>query len=290
MTKKPLKVIAGTPNHPLVIGDIEIPCYVLEDETRVFVQRGMAAGLGMSPGSGARIDRFTSTKGISRFVNKELRVVLNNPIKFVGPGGLSHGYPAQILVDLCRAVLDAQDAGVLHPSQARIANRASVLTRALATVGVIGLVDEATGYQRIRSERALATILEKFIAKDLQRWTKTFPYEFYEHIFRLKGWDGPVGHKRPAVIGHYTNDIVYSRLAPGVLDELKRKNPKLPSGRRRSTHQQWFTPEHGHPKLKEHLAAVTAIMRASPNWDVFQRYLARSFPKVGEMGELNIED
>ena len=40
--KKPLEVIAGATDHPLVIGDIEIPCYVLEDETRVLVQRGMA--------------------------------------------------------------------------------------------------------------------------------------------------------------------------------------------------------------------------------------------------------
>ena len=29
-----LKVIAGEPDRPLVIGDIQIACYVLEDETR----------------------------------------------------------------------------------------------------------------------------------------------------------------------------------------------------------------------------------------------------------------
>ena len=89
------------------------------------------------------------------------------------------------------------------------------------SIGIIGLVDEATGYQGIRAKRALATILEEFIAEELQPWTKTFPYEFYEEIFRLKGWPGPDGVKRPSVIGHYTNDIVYARLAPGVLDELK---------------------------------------------------------------------
>jgi len=37
--QQPLKVIAGTPDRPLIIGDIEIPCYVLEDETRVLSVR-----------------------------------------------------------------------------------------------------------------------------------------------------------------------------------------------------------------------------------------------------------
>ena len=146
-------------------------------------------------------------------------------------------------------------------------------------VGIIALVDEATGYQRIREERALATILEKFIAQELQPLTKTFPYAFYEQIFRLKGWPGPDGVKRPSVIGHYTNDFVYSRLAPGVLEELKRLNPTLPSGRRRNRHYQWFTPDQGHPDLIKHLEGVMALMRASPNWDTFIRNLERAYPK-----------
>ena len=83
-------------------------------------------------------------------------------------------------------------------SQLHIAAQA-ILIRGLATIGVIALVDEATGYQEIRARRALATILEKFIAEKLQPWTKTFPYEFYE-LYKLKGWSGPDGHKRTPLI------------------------------------------------------------------------------------------
>ena len=157
-------------------------------------------------------------------------------------------------------------------------------------IGIIGLVDEATGYQEIRARKALATILEKFIAEELQPWTMTFPYEFYDQIFRLKGWPGPDGVKRPSVIGHYTNDFVYARLAPGVLAELRRKNPKLPAGYRKSRHHQWFTPDFGDPRLKEHLAAVTALMRAAPNWDGFMRSLNRAFPKLNETIPLALDD
>ena len=209
--------------------------------------------------------------------------MLSAPILFRSPQGSdAYGFPATILADICDAVLSARDAGTLDHQQKGLASRCELLLRGFARIGIVALVDEATGYQEIRAKRALATILEKFIAKELQPWTRTFPYEFYELIYKLKQWPGPDGHKRPAIIGHYTNDLVYDRLAPGVLDELKRVNPKLPTGRRRTTHHQWFTPDFGHPKLKEHLAGVMALMRAAPNWTVFRRSLARAYPKMNE--------
>ena len=282
---KPLQVIAGTPDHPLVIGDIDIQCYVLEGEIRVLSQRGLFQGLGASRGGGgAEMPRIMASKAISPYVLNDLAAALKSPIEFQPPRGgrTAYGYPAEILEGIIDAIVDAHQAGALPERSAHIVQRAHVLNRGLRRIGVIGLVDEATGYQEIRSKRALATILEKFIAEELQPWTKTFPYEFYEQIFRLKGWPGPDGHKRPAVIGHYTNDIVYDRLAPGVLEVLRRKNPTQRGGVRRHKHHQWFTPDSGHPKLKEHLAGVMALMRAAPNWAPFQRSLQRAYPKIGE--------
>lgn len=287
---EPLKIIAGTPDSPLVIGDIEIPCYVLENEVRVLSQRGTIGALGMSVVSGTgrggahRVLDFLSSNALKPHCDKDLLARTSQRIEFVpGRGGrTAYGYPATLLVDICNAVLDARKAGAIQRNQEHIADRCEVLVRGFATVGIIALVDEATGYQRIREERALATILEKFVAEKLQPWTRTFPYEFYEQIFRLKGWDGPVGKKRPPLIGHYTNDIVYARLAPGVLDELQARNPVMPAGYRKSRHHQWFTPDLGHPRLREHLAAVIALMRAAPNWDSFKRSLTRAFPKVNE--------
>ena len=281
---KPLKVIAGAPDRPLVIGDIEIPCYVLEDEVRVLSQRGVSEGIGLNPKAGFRMPHFMASKAITTFVSKDLMPALNTPIMFKNPwgGGNAYGYPATILVDICDAVLEAKEAGALRPHQEQIAERCKVLLRGFAKVGIIALVDEATGYQRIREERALATILEKFITNKLQPWTKTFPYEFYGQIFRLKGWSGPDGVKRPSVIGTYTNDFVYSRLAPGLLKELREKTPKLPSGHRRHKFFQWFTPEFGHPRLKEHLAAVIALMKAAANWGQFKRNLNRALPELNK--------
>ena len=102
--------------------------------------------------------------------------------------------------------------------------------------------------------------------------------------------DRPDGVKRPSVIGHYTNEIVYARLAPGVLKELQCKNPTLPSGGRKNRHHQWFTPDPGHAKLKEHLAAVIALMKVAPNWDRFMGNLPRAFPKLNEQIPLALDD
>ena len=294
MSDELLKAIAGAPDRPLVIGDIAIPCYVLEDERRVLQQTGLLGSLSLSHGGsyskgGDRLAKFASQGRLKSFVNKGLIDRTEKPIKFKVPSGnLAYGYEATVLADLCEAVLEARNAGVLQKQQEHVALRAELLIRGFARIGIIALVDEATGYQHIREERALATILEKFIAEELRPWTRTFPPAFYQEIFRLKNWPGPDGVKRPSIIGVYTNDIVYDRLAPGVLDELKRKNPTIAPGRRRNRHHQWLTGDIGHPKLKDHLIGVMALMRASPNWNVFKRMLERSYKKSGEQLGLDV--
>ena len=292
MSTEPLEVIAGAPDRPLVIGDIEIPCYVVEDETRVLSQRGVTAGIGLNPDAGFRMPQLMASRSIAKYVSADSMPALKHPVRFKNPvgGGIALGYPATLLIDICGAVLACRRAGTLSPVHTHIAERCELLLHGLANVGIVALVDEATGYQDVRAQRALAKILEEFIAKELQPWTRTFPYEFYTEIARLKGWPTLYSMKRPSVVGRYTNDIVYERIAPGLLAELRKINPKLPTGRRQHRHHQWFTPEYGHPKLKEHLLAVTTLMRAAPNWDNFHRLLQRAFPKLNDNLPLPIED
>ena len=288
MTEQPRRIIAGSEDKPLVINDVEIPCYVVEPELRVITQGGMLTALGRSrtPMSGTgglsdvdKLPIFLRSRNFSQFISPEILMTMN-PVYFraSSAGNIAVGYDARLLPMVCDAYLKARSAGVLYTSQEHMAAQCEILLAGFAMIGIIGLVDEATGYQQIRDERALAKILEAYIAEELQPWTKTFPYEFYELIFRLRGWDGPDGVKRPSVIGHYTNNFIYRRLPEGVLEDLQDKNPVLPAGYRKNKHHQWFTPEYGHPQLKEHIAAVTALMRASPNWDMFLRNLQRAFP------------
>lgn len=283
---KPKKVLAGAPDRPLVIGDIEIPCYVLEEEIRVLSQGGFLKALARSrtpkAGTGG-VDNppfFLSANNLSDYISEELWAS-TTPIPFQSvEGAKAFGYPAILLPQVCEVYLKAREAGVLLSSQIHIAERAEILIRGLATVGVIALVDEATGYQDIRDRNALHKILDRYLMEEKARWAKRFPDEFYSLIFKLKGWPGPIGVKRPSVIGRYTNDIVYERLAPGVLAELKKRNPTAPSGQRRFKHHQFLTEDIGHPALQAHLYGVLALMRSAPTWDAFQRSLQRAFPKL----------
>ena len=293
----PLKVIAGTPDNPLIIGDIEIPCYVLEGNIRVIARAAVIRAIGRTGKAkgGRQYDAefqtpvFLTAENLKPFISKEL-MQNSTPIVFSYNSTRMIGYRAEFIPQVCEVFLDAKEENKLRPNQKHIAAACRVLYRGIATVGIIALVDEATGYQRLREERALATILEKFIAEELQPWTKTFPYEFYELLYKLRGWSGPDGHKRTHQVAHDTNDLVYDRLAHGVLDELRKKNPTLPSGRRKQRHHQWFTPDIGHPKLKEHLAGVMALMRAAPNWTSFKRALQRSLPKLNETIPMALDD
>jgi hypothetical protein len=288
----------GAADHPLRIGDIEIPCYVLEGEERVLSLGGMVRAMGMSIGSaggrqGDRIYQFATQKSILPFVSRDLISRMENPIRFRAPtgGSVATGYEAEILPDLCDAVLAAREAAALRTDQLHIAKQCEILVRGLARVGIIALIDEATGFQRDRTATALARILEAFIAKELQRWVQTFPPEYYEQIFRLRDMDYSTDTvQRPRYFGVLTNDIVYDRLAPGVLGELKKANPKdETAGRRKHKNFQWLTNNIGYPKLREHLGAVIATMKLSNDWHDFKAKLDKNYPRQGKPTQLSFD-
>ena len=276
----------GNADHPVVIGDISIPCYVLDDERRVFTMMGMVNTLNMTRGGGEggeggnRLARFITGKALSPFISAGVREAILNPIQFKIPGNpqVAYGHEATVLADLCDAVLAARKSGKLMVHQQHIAIQCEVLVRAFARVGIIALVDEATGYQYERSRNALETILEAFILDELGKWAKRFPDDFYEELFRLKGLKWPSDKNPPQYVGHWTNDVVYKRLAPGVLEDLRKKPPKTPRGHRRSKFHQWLTDDVGHPKLQEHISAVVALMKSSDDWDDFHKRLDRALP------------
>ncbi len=288
------KVTHGSADHPLKIGSIEIPCYVLEDGTRVLSQRGVVGGIGMSYGSRAggadRLTGFLSGKAISPYVSNELMMLIGNPIKFRSGGGAAFGYPATILADICDSVLSARTAGVLQQQQLHIAQQCEILVRGFARVGIIALVDEATGYQKDRARDALAKILEAYVTKELQPWLRTFDADYYEHMFRLRGLPYPPEkiNYRPAYFGHLTNDIVYSRLAPGVLSALKEEAKK--DEKKGTKLFQHLTAGYGRQELLKHLGMVVGLMKISDGWKDFMQKINRIAARYNETMSLDLEE
>jgi hypothetical protein len=187
----------------------------------------MTAAIGMK-GRGQGIARIASHRMLEPVKNNALRMAIQNPIKFIGGspnvGVPSDGFEATVLQDLCEAILQARDAGLLQTEQEiRYGQFADMLIRSFARVGIIAL---ATGYQEVRDRMALQATLDAFLRKELAAWASKFPNEFYQQIFRLRRWQcKSIAARRPRHVGKLTKDIVYARLASGIVQELEQRNP-----------------------------------------------------------------
>src|SRR4029077_17306171 len=149
---------------------------------------------------------------------------------------------------ICTAIQDAARDDRIPKHYTFTKMRADVIIRAVAKVGIIALVDEATGYQDIRHREALQAILDRYLRREFAAWAKRFPDEFYKELFRLRGWKWEGPGKSGHAVAHATNDLVYARLAPDLLAELQLRNPRE-NNRRKAKHHQWLTDDIGLPAL-----------------------------------------
>lgn len=276
----------------LKIGDMIFPCSVLSDGTRILTQSDFMSGMGMyysgwvsrnrsQEDRAADLPQFLAFKSLKPFVEKHLGDLQSVTIAYrTEKGAIARGIKAEIIPKICDVWLDADEDKALGIRQKKIAQKARLIMRALAHTGIIALVDEATGYQYIRANNALSKILDQFIAKELQPYIQTFDAKYYREMFRLRGLQYPKDHvKRPQYFGTLTNDIVYRRLAPGILEELRAVTPRLGSGRLSHKLFQRLTKTRGYPKLKEHLGAVVTMMELSDGWHDFMKKLDKLRPR-----------
>lgn len=292
----PAVVHKATHSGDVSIGSFEISSSVLEDGTRVLSQRGISTAFTGNRGGGTNSDgaqnlpRFLATKDVKPFISSDLMARLSSPIEYqpLHGGRTAFGYEASLLPEFCEVILDADDAGLLKNE--KLAASAKMLIRGLARIGIIALVDEATGYQYDREKDALQMILEQYLSDEKRKWSKTFPDEFWFKLIKVKGKDSYYAMNRPSYVGHWVNDIVYSRLAPGVKAKLNELNPRLPSGRRKGINTQWLTDDYGLPELKDHLKKVMVLMDASSSQKEFERLLNKSLPKYGDTIELDLDN
>lgn len=270
----------------LKIAGSEIPCAVWDrgdKVVRLIVQREIVGLLTGNKKGG--LDRYLQPQNLQAYIPEKFKNKSLEEAAFILEidGRKAHCYEGEDIVDLCKMYLDARKTGnVLLPSQRHLADRAEILVTSLAKTGITGLIDEATGYQQIRARDALQAYLDRVLRKELAAWVQRFPNEFFEQMHRLKKWPWTGSSRRPQVAGKYVSDIVYSRLGPGILEELERLNPQTSKGHRSAKHHQWLTEEVGHPALAQHLYAVIGLMRICDTWDQFKRMLDRAYPKRDE--------
>jgi len=270
----------------LNLGGIIIPAAVLEDGTRVLSERGVTKALGGKRGGshwirlkegGAKMPVYLSANNLKPFISNSLEVALSNPILYKSKtGGLAYGLPATLLADVCEVFLKARDDGKLHPKQKPLADMADILIRSLAKVGIIALIDEATGFQYDRPRRDLEEQLKQFLSENLRRWVRTFPADYFKHLCRLRGVELRPDMKLPQYFGRLTNNLIYRRMAPGLLQKLKERRSERgnPSNKLHS----WLSEDVGFRGALVHLGAVVGLMKIHTDYKKFERQLDEIAP------------
>lgn len=279
----------ATHQGTLKIAGKELPCVVLEDGTRVIARTSVFKAFGRpqrgnrytSPGeSNLAIPSFLDARNLRPFITTEIQGLIK-PINYLSiKGQETSGYSAETIPIVCEIYLNALKKGALRVDQMAIADASEILIKSLSRVGIIGLVDEATGYQQIRPRDALQAYLDKIISKELSAWCRKFPEEFYSNIYKLKGWpEFSTLKNKYSCVGHYTNDIVYSRLGSDILDELKSKTPDTSKVKM----HQWLSVDTGHPLLSQHIHAIITLQRLALSmgygWKRFLDMVNATHPK-----------
>jgi hypothetical protein len=268
---------------------IDVDCYVLDDEqkTAVISQRGMGAAIGLGDSSGAALPRFIRGDKIAPYVGAELSEKLQNPVVFQSPAlganppATVHGYDVTILIDVCKAVVNAEAAGVLLKRQEQIAKQAHIILGASAKAGIKHLVYALSGYDATREEVIAAF---KFYVRDEARdYEREFPNQLYQEWYRLYQLSVPQRNK-PWKFKHLTVHQVWWPLANshGHILQLTRAQRASSAERRKRLHQ--FLSDIGVKALRQHLGQLLGIAQVSRNKTEYEKHVRRIF---GEQQELD---
>lgn len=255
----------------LDIAGTAIPSYVLNTGDRVFSLKGVVVGLIGT--EGGQLAEYLKVRSLQPHLPKDLMPAENGEIpalfKFDTTGEGIAKYALGIKVerfnDLLRAyssalvdhALSAYDSTkiALTARQMEIATRAVKFQQACSDVGLVALVDEATGYQYEREVDALQMKLKLYLESEMRKWNSTFPEQLWVEFGRLTNWKGQL-HHRPKYWGKLVMELIYGYLDPDVAKWLKENAPKPQKGQ---NYHQWLTSQYGLKKLTEHTWLVIGM-------------------------------
>ena len=302
--------IVGGFSGTLNLAGAKLPCAVIEGPRgiqRILTETGITnAILGSRSGAskrlkkaaeegGAHLPIFLAPGQLKPFIDNDLLAGPLKPIDYLDGDREVRGYDASVITAVCNIWLKAREKGALQKQQLAKAQQAEIIMRALADTAVVALIDEATGYQAARPRDALQQYLEMIVRKELAVWAKKFPDEFYENIYRLRGWPWTgMSKNRYSAVAGYTRDLVYERMAPGLLKELEEKSPKDEKGQRDNKLHQWLTGDVGDPMLASHLQSLLTLQRLAIangwGWQKFMHMVDQVMKKKGDSLDLPFAD
>lgn len=288
----------------IVIGDIIIPCAVLEDGTRLLSERAITKAFGGKRGGshwkrlkenpdGAYLPVFLSAANIKPFINKELDDGLARRRYYRQKKGSppAYGVEASLLPKICNVYLKMRDDGsALKSSQIPLSVQADIIMRGLAEVGITALVDEATGHIEEKREFEYRELFQAYIREQIKEYEAEFPKQFTDSLYRLYGITPGKPGRHPQFFGKFIRKYIYEPLATSkgaILEMLDEKNPVVyANGGRKYKMFQFLTDNIGLPSFRAHLWQVVGLLGGAKNKSEFDRSFARAFPKAGQQLDL----
>ena len=230
--------------------------------------------------SGTKLPQFLSNSILKPFIFSNKDTAHFDPIICFKGKQRINGYEATVLTDICEAILSARRSGVkMTERQQIVANQCEILLSSFAKIGIIALIDEATGYQNEREHFELQKILSAYISEEILKWQLTFTDDFYREVYRL--WGLPFIPKyiknKPSFIGKLTTKYIYDLLPDGVVDKIKEKTGKTDKGNWKYKWHQSLTPEIGREHLKKQIIEVTTLMSISKSKSEFNELFERKY-------------
>jgi P63C domain len=278
----------------LTVGETEIPCYVLDTGDRVFSLKGVVVGLIGT--QGGQLAEYLKVRALQPHLPVDLMPAEDGQIPAMfrfdtGSEGIAKyalGIKVERFNDLLRAYSSAlvdhaiksgnkdSDKIALTEKQLKIAYTAIKFHQACSDIGLVALVDEATGYQYERAADALQVKLKLYLEDEMRKWERTFPEQLWLEFGRLTSWKGPV-HQRPKYWGKLVMELIYGYLDPDVAKWLKEHAPKPMKGQ---NYHQWLSSQYGLKKLTEHTWMIIGMATSCNSMAELRQKTAERFGRT----------
>lgn len=209
--------------------------HVLDNQQRVITSGGAVGSL-----SGSRAERG----GLGRYLDRlpeEYKALAAAPnfVEFkTEDGKTAKGVDAEWFIDVCHAYVEAALAGKLRADQMHLARNANVVVRATSKIGIIMLIDRATGYTP--PPKDLDDAIKRIVRFEMRQWSRTWEHELAQAVAPLLGKEydgfGPYPVWMKGIIGE-VYDMLFGETA---MAQIRMLCPK-PGGRH--TRHQHLTAE-----------------------------------------------
>jgi len=279
----------------LNLNNFEIPCYVNNKGERILASRQMQTALKIEEDSkngkqvsGKRLVRFFNQKSLQPVFSLIEDRSLLIPIKDEYNKRKIVGYNAKALPAICDAILKGRRDGKLVGSRQKIiAEQCEILISAFAQIGIIALIDEATGYIKDKKKEEYKELFYQFVRNEItEKYEKPLKdrEDFWNGIYKIYDLKRIKGNNHPQFFGKFLRKYLFAPLLDSngaILEIIDKKNPVITSKNgkkyRKNAMYQFLEEEVAFEKWKHNLAKLETVLEIATNKRTFDSYFSKAF-------------